>query len=160
MRWTLETVDPRTEDARAVLVRHLTFADATSPPEHVHALDLDGLLEPAVTMVGARRADGTLAGIGALKRLDDRHAELKSMHVLEEVRGQGVGRAMVAHLLELATAQGYRRVSLETGAMAEFAAARALYESFGFEACEPFGHYTHTPYSLCMTLELPHVTAS
>lgn len=160
MGWMLEAVDPRAEDVRGVLHQHLTFANATSPPGHVHALDIDGLLAPSVTMVGARQADGTLAGVGALKRLDERHGELKSMHVREEARGQGVGRAMLSHLLSVAGARGYRRVSLETGAMAEFAPARALYESVGFEVCEPFGDYTDNPYSLCMTLQLPDPATS
>ena len=54
----------------------------------------------------------------------------------------------------MARARGFRRVSLETGTMAAFAPARALYTSFGFETCEPFGAYTPSPDSVCMTLEL------
>jgi putative acetyltransferase len=135
------------------LERHLAFSRATSPPGHVHALDIDGLLDPAVTFFSARR-DGELLGVGALKQLDDSHAELKSMHTSETARGQGIGRAMVDHLLAVAADRGYRRVSLETGSMDAFAPARALYEKVGFTHCAPFGQYTDNPYSVCMTIAI------
>jgi putative acetyltransferase len=76
------------------------------------------------------------------------------MHTLRAARGQGVGRAIVEHLLEAARKEGYRRVSLETGTMEEFAPARALYEKVGFEKCRPFGDYTDNEYSMCMTIVL------
>src|SRR6266446_2354240 len=66
--------DPRVDDVRALLEAHLAFSRAVTPPGHVHALEIDGLLDPAVTFFSARR-DGVLVGIGALKRLDDSHAE-------------------------------------------------------------------------------------
>ncbi len=145
--------DPRAPDVASLLERHLAFARATSPPEHVHALGIEGLIDPAVVFFSARD-DGTVVGVGAIKRLDDRHAELKSMHTASEERGRGVGRAMVEHLLGYARTQGYGRVSLETGTMEEFAPARALYARAGFEPCAPFGAYTVNPYSTCMTLRL------
>lgn len=76
------------------------------------------------------------------------------MHTSESARGQGVGRAMIEHLLSVAAERSYERVSLETGTMAAFAPARALYESIGFAPCEPFGAYTESPNSICMTLRL------
>jgi putative acetyltransferase len=145
--------DPRATDVQALLERHLSFARELSPPAHVHALDTAGLLERAVTFFSARRG-GLLLGVGALKELDRSHAELKSMHTVEAARGQGVGRAMVEHLLSAATDRGYLRVSLETGTMEAFAAARVLYASVGFVPCEPFAAYTVNPYSTCMTISL------
>ena len=47
-----------------------------------------------MTLFSARR-DGLLLGIGALKHIDEEHAELKSMHTSAAARGQGIGRAMV-----------------------------------------------------------------
>lgn len=126
--------DPRAADVRALLERHLAFALATTPPEHSFALDVDGLLDPAVTFFSFR-AGGELLGVGAIKRLDPGHAEIKSMHTAAAARGRGAGRAMLNHLLGTARDQGYRRVSLETGTMAEFAPARALYASAGFMPC-------------------------
>jgi putative acetyltransferase len=145
--------DPRVDDVRGLLERHLALSRAASPPEHVHALDLDGLLDPAVTFFSAR-SDGVLVGMVALKRLDDTHAELKTMHTSEAARRRGVGRAMLDHLLAVAAERNFRRVSLETGTMDEFTAARRLYAKAGFVACPPFDKYTVNPYSTCMTLSL------
>ena len=145
--------DPRRPDVQALLERHLTFALSASPPEHSFALDVDGLLDPAITFCSLR-ADGELLGIGAIKRLDAEHAEIKSMHTTQAARGRGVGRAMLSHLLGLARSRGYRRVSLETGTMAEFAPARALYASAGFEACGPFADYQPSADNYFMTLAL------
>jgi putative acetyltransferase len=61
---------------------------------------------------------------------------------------------MLDHLLGVARAEGVRRVSLETGTMAEFAPARALYESAGFTACEPFADYRPSDDNCFMTLAL------
>jgi putative acetyltransferase len=145
--------DPRAEDVRLLLHRHLSFARSTTPPEDVHALDLDGLLDPAISFFSFR-ADGRLLAIGALKHLDDEHAEVKSMHTAEEARGRGLGRSMLVHLLGVARERGYRRVSLETGAMDAFAPARALYASAGFVPTGPFGDYGPSPNSAYMTLAL------
>jgi putative acetyltransferase len=145
--------DPRANDVRALLERHLTFSLETTPPEHAFALDIDGLLDPAITFYSFRRA-GELLGIGALKEHDPALGEIKSMHTKAEARGQGIGRAMVTHLLSVARSRGYARVSLETGTMAEFAPARALYESFGFVPCEPFADYKPSPDNCFMTLPL------
>jgi putative acetyltransferase len=145
--------DPRTDDVRRLLERHLALMNSQSPPEDVHALDIAGLLDPAVTVYSFRR-DGQLLGIGALKILDKDHAELKSMHTVEEARGRGVGRAIVDHLIGVARDRGVQRVSLETGSMAAFAPARALYARVGFIPCGPFADYILSPNSTFMTLSL------
>jgi putative acetyltransferase len=130
--------DPARPDVRALLERHLQFALAQTRPERSFALGVNGLLDPAIT-VFSFRADGNLLGIGALKRLSQHHAEVKSMHIAEAARGRGVGRAMLGRLLDVARDRGFLRVSLETGTTAAFHAARALYASAGFVACAPFG---------------------
>jgi putative acetyltransferase len=146
--------DPRATDVRELLERHLEFARSTSPPEDTHALDVDGLLDPAVTFFSFRRA-GELLAVGALKRLDRGHAELKSMHTVQAARGLGVGRALLGHLIAVARDRGFERLSLETGSMAAFAPARSLYASAGFRPCEPFGDYRPSRNSTFMTLVLP-----
>lgn len=145
--------DPRRDDVLVLLERHLQFSFDSSPPEDVYALDVDGLLDPAVSFFSLRR-DGVLLGVGALKRIDDEHAELKSMHTAETARGQGVARTMVAHLLSVARSTGYRRVSLETGDMEAYAPARALYARAGFVECGPFADYPPNGSSTFMTLTL------
>jgi putative acetyltransferase len=149
----ISTDDPRAKDVRELLETHLKFSREVTPAVHVHALDVEGLLDPSVTFYSARRA-GALLGVGALRRLDPSHAEIKSMHTSREARGQGVGRAMVEHLLGVATRTGYGRVSLETGTMDAFMPARTLYGRVGFKPCGPFGGYTANPYSICMTIQL------
>jgi putative acetyltransferase len=150
---TIAVDDPRADDVRALLTVHLTFARSQTPPEDAHAMDVDGLLDPAVTFF-SYRAGGTLLAVGALKRLDPHHAEIKSMHTAEAARGHGLGRFMVEHLIGVARERGYERLSLETGSMASFAPARALYARAGFEVCEPFGDYRESPNSTYMTLAL------
>jgi putative acetyltransferase len=135
--------DPRQPQVLALLQRHLAFCLSETPPEHSFALDVDGLLDPAVTFFSYRDGD-QLLGVGAVKELDPGHGELKSMHTAAEARGRGVGRAMLRHLLAVARSRGYRRVSLETGTTPGFAAARAMYVSAGFEPAEPFGGYQRT----------------
>jgi putative acetyltransferase len=153
MPGTITRDDPLAEDVRRLLAAHLAFANEHSPPEAVHALDISGLLDPAVVFFSFR-LDGRLLGVGALKRLDGGHAELKSMHTDATARGQGIGSAMVDHLISVARDQGYRRLSLETGSMAAFESARRLYASAGFVPCEAYGSYVPSPYSTCMTLLL------
>jgi putative acetyltransferase len=145
--------DPREPDITALLETHLDFTTSQSPPEDMHALDLDGLLQPDISFFSIRDG-GVLLGIGALKQIDAGHGELKSMHTVAAARGRGVGRAMVAHLVRTARERGMTRVSLETGPMAGFDAARALYASAGFEQCGPFGDYAPSPNSVFMTMGL------
>jgi len=113
------------DDVRRLLESHLRFAAAHTPPEDVHALDAAGLSDPAVTFFSLRR-DGTLLSVGALRQLDERHAELKSMHTVPAARRRGIGRAMVDRLISIAVDRGYRRLSLETGSQPAFAPARLL----------------------------------
>ena len=143
--------DPHAPDVGRVVARHLAFNHGVTAPGHVHALDSAALADPAVTLVSARR-HGVLLGIGALRHLDDDHAEIKSMHTVEDARRRGVGRTMVRALLALAAARRYRRVSLETGTSEAHAPARSLYRAAGFSPCAPFGEYTENPHSVCMTI--------
>jgi putative acetyltransferase len=152
-RWLVDEVDPSFPEAVALIQRHLAFARATSPPEDVHALEATELRDDDVAFFVIRDGDG-LVGMGALKQLDEAHGEIKSMHTVERARGRGVARAMLEHLLAVARARGYVRVSLETGTMAAFAPARALYGAAGFVVCEPFAAYGPSVNSVCMTLLL------
>jgi putative acetyltransferase len=145
--------DPRAEDVLELLERHLVFSRSNTPPEDVHTLDVDGLLDPAVTFFSFRR-EGELLAFAALKRIDEHHAELKSMHTAQAARGRGIGRAMVEHLLTTARERGFDRVSIETGSQPAFAPARSLYARAGFEPCEPFGDYRPSPNSTFMTVSL------
>jgi putative acetyltransferase len=145
--------DPRTPDVRELLARHLAHMRSQSPPQNVFALDVSGLLEPAVTLYSYRR-DGELLAIGALKHLDDGHGELKSMHTAQAARGAGIGRTMLTHLIGVARGRGYRLLSLETGSMVGFEPARTLYASAGFTECSAFADYEQSRFSMFMELPL------
>ena len=145
--------DPRADDVAMLLEQHHEFALACSPPEFVFALDVDGLAQPIVTFCSARR-DGELLAVGALMELDAEHAEIKSMHTSGAARGQGVGAAMLEHLVELARQRGYQRISLETGSQLEYEPARALYAKAGFRECGPYAGYPDSGHSVFMTLTL------
>lgn len=145
--------DLRGPEIAALLRAHLDHAALHSPPESVHALDLERLRAPGITFWTAW-SEGELLGCAALRELSADHGEIKSMHTAAAHRGQGVAAKLVEHLLTQARARGYRRVSLETGSVDGFAPARALYARFGFEICPPFANYREDPYSVCMSLEL------
>ncbi|MED5503229.1 GNAT family N-acetyltransferase [Vibrio campbellii] len=137
----------------ALLEEHLQDMYATSPPESVHALDLDRLKAPEVTFWTGWR-EKQLLGCAAIKELDEQHAELKSMRTTPSARGQGVASQLLIHVIDQAKQRGLRRLSLETGSMEFFEPARLLYEKHGFVYCEPFGDYELDPNSQFMTLEL------
>lgn len=137
----------------AFLAEHLRDMHATSPPESVHALDLAGLRQPTITFWSVWSHD-ELRGCAALKHLDERHAELKSMRTAPQHRGKGLGGQILQFVMEEARRRGYRRLSLETGSQPYFLPARSLYAARGFLPCPPFGPYTDDPNSVYMTREL------
>ena len=134
----------------ALLELHLAEMHQWSPACSVHAMPVERLRAEDVTFFSAWHGD-ELAGCGAIKHLDDGHGELKSMRAAPAYRGKGVGKAVLRHLLAVARARGYARVSLETGSTAPFQPARGLYAAQGFAACGPFGEYAADPFSLFMT---------
>jgi putative acetyltransferase len=137
--FVIEVDDPRRNDVCRLLEQHRLFASGVMPPDGVHVLDPENdALDGNVTLFSVR-IDGELLGIGSIKQLETDHAELKSMHTAITARRRGVARALLDHLLAVATARGIRRVSLETGAGEAFEPARALYASAGFVPCGPSG---------------------
>ncbi|WP_022674512.1 GNAT family N-acetyltransferase [Novosphingobium sp. B-7] len=138
---------------QALVALHLGGMHAHSPACKVHALPLDALRAPGVTFFSAWVGDD-LAGMGALKMLAGDHGELKSMRVAPQWLGQGIGKAMLRHLLATAWAMGMARVSLETGRGAAFEPAIALYRAHGFVPCGAFADYVVDDFSQCLTLAL------
>jgi putative acetyltransferase len=135
---------------QALLGEHLAGMFELSPPESVHALDLDRLRAPDITFWTAWEGDALL-GCGALKQLDAHHGELKSMRTARPHLRRGVGAALLAQILDAAHRRGLARLSLETGSVPGFDPARRLYARFGFAECGPFADYAEDPYSVFMT---------
>jgi len=140
--------------ADALLAAHVALMRAQTPAESCHVMTADDLRASGARVFAGRDAQGRVVAIGALKPLGDGGAELKSMHCAQALRGQGLGRALLAHLQAVARAAGLRFLFLETGSEAAFAAARGLYRSEGFTDCPPFGDYRADPLSVFMTRKL------
>jgi putative acetyltransferase len=136
-----------------LLHEHLRSVALHSPPESVHALDLDALRKPDITFWSVWQ-DTELMGCGAIRELDSRHGEIKSMRTVSLHQRKGVAARLMRHILEEAKRRSYDRLSLETGSMDAFAPARNLYASFGFKPCGPFANYVEDPYSVFMTREV------
>lgn len=145
--------DLRGPEIYNLLEEHLENMRQLSPPESVHALDLDGLRKPEITFWTVWEED-ELLGCGALKELDAQHGEIKSMRTASAHLRKGVAAYIVNHILEIAKQRGYSRLSLETGSMDAFKPAHNLYAKFGFTRCAPFADYFEDPYSICMTKAL------
>jgi putative acetyltransferase len=140
-------------EIRELLDEHLTNMRSISPPESTHALPLEGLRKPDVTFWTAWEK-GELLGCGALKELDAEHGEIKSMRTVSRHLRKGVAKALLDYIIGEAECRGYRRLSLETGSMEAFEAARQLYARAGFTYCAPFADYIEDPNSVFMTREV------
>jgi putative acetyltransferase len=115
----------------ALLQTHLDAMHEHSPPESVHALDLDKLCQPDITFWTAWD-DAALMGCGALKELDAYHGEIKSMRTDARYLRKGVAAAILEVILTTARHRGYEPLSLETGSTEPFWPAHRLYQRYGF----------------------------
>ena len=141
------------EAARALLALHLADARSNTPTEFSFALDLSGLQQPNIT-VWTAWMDGELAGVGALKVLGDGCGEVKSMRTDPRHLRRGVARALLDHIVDEARRRGLMRLSLETGTVAAYAPALALYRQRGFQNGEAFADYQPSAYNQFLHLEL------
>ncbi|MBW4432092.1 MAG: GNAT family N-acetyltransferase [Pelatocladus maniniholoensis HA4357-MV3] len=136
-----------------LLREHLENMHEITPPQSVHALDLEALRSPDITFWSAWEGS-ELLGCGALKELDSRSGEIKSMRTAKAHHRKGVASKILEHIIKEAERRGYDCLNLETGSFAEFAPARALYTRYGFEYRGPFADYIDDPNSVFMTKKL------
>lgn len=136
------------------LQEHLQDMNEITPPESVHALDLEALRAPDITFWTASWEDSELLGCGALKELDSKTSEVKSMRTATTHRRKGVASKILERIIEEAQQRAYDYLNLETGSFPEFAPARALYARHGFEYRGPFAEYIEDPNSTFMTKKL------
>lgn len=134
----------------AFLEEHVQHMRAITPLESKHALDLDGLRRPEITFWTMTDQDRVVCS-GAIKRLNETDAELKSMRTAPDRTRGGIASMMLEHILAEAKEMGLSRLSLETGVTAPFEPARKLYEKFGFTYTGPFADYGPDPHSVFMT---------
>ena len=137
----------------ALLQAHRASMFEHSPPESVHALDLDALRQPEISLWSAWEGD-QLLGCGALKQLNAAQGEIKSMRTAAAHVRKGVAARLLQHIMQVARARGYTQLYLETGPGPAFTAALALYARHGFRECVPFADYVEDPFSVFMVLEM------
>jgi putative acetyltransferase len=147
---SLSAESPLGTDLTLLMARHTADMHADTPAESIHMMDASQLAMQDVVFFVMRDV-GVPVGMGALKRINAEHAEIKSMHILAEVRGRGLSKRMLTHLVDEARAAGFCKLSLETGVQPTFVAARALYAKAGFSECPPFEGYRPDPNSVFMT---------
>ena len=83
------------------------------------------------------------AGINHTTGLAADTCELVKLYLSPEVRGKGIGKALMERCLHAAKKAGYKKVYLET--MPELIAAIPMYEQFGFTYLSgPLGNSGHT----------------
>jgi putative acetyltransferase len=145
--------DLSSPEVQGLIAEHLAGMHGNSPPGHVNALALEGLRRPDITFWSAWQ-DGRLCGCGALKELDATTGEIKSMRTRTAYLRQGVGRAILGHIVQTAESRRYRRLYLETGTGSAFAAAHTLYLRNGFNWCGPFAEYEATDFNVFMVRTL------
>lgn len=136
-----------------LLREHLAGMHANSPPGSVYALDLSGLQTAEVAFFTVWDGD-ELLGCGAIKQLDSSSGEIKSMRTAARHLRKGAARAMLDHLLGVARARGYMRVSLETGSGDAFEPALTLYRKAGFANGDAFAGYTASEFNQFLHLDL------
>lgn len=149
----IETDDLARPEVLALLREHLAHMHEMSPPESVHALDVSKLRSPDITFWTVWE-DDTLLGCGAFRELDATQGEVKSMRTPNVLRRKGAGRAVLAHIIDVAKQRGYTRLNLETGSAEGFKPALRLYEGMGFVRSGPFGEYRDDGFKVFMTLPL------
>ncbi len=137
------------EQVIAMLKFHFDTNISVTPKGSAHVFDISRLKAPDISFWSAWDGD-RLMGVGALKRINARDGEVKSMHTLQTVRRSGVGAAILRHIMAEAKAMGLSRLLLETGSFDFFAPARALYGRHGFSECAPFEGYRPDPNSTFM----------
>jgi putative acetyltransferase len=138
---------------KALLTRHLEGMHTNSPPGHVFALDWSGLQKPDISFYALWEGDDLL-GFGALKELEPRAGEIKSMRTADAHLRKGVAAAILDHIIAEGRRRGYTRLSLETGSGPAFEPALELYRKRGFTEGTAFDGYEKSPFNQFLHLDL------
>ena len=136
-----------------LLTKHFIELKNASPEGSTHVLDIPGLKVPSIKFWSLWK-DEILFGCGALKFLEKKHGEFKSIRVADKFRKTGIGEKIIDYLIEEAKKLEVSKLSIETGAGNFFLPARKLFSKFGFKKCPPFAHYKHDLNSCYYTLDL------
>jgi len=150
MRIRLESPDQ--SDVLTLLEQLDRYQRPLYPEDSFHGIDTLALSQSNVLFAVARTDEGAAVGCGAIV-LRPEHGEIKRMFVSPSVRGQEVGKQLLAFLEDKASAEGCVRFVLETGHLQT--EALSLYLRSGYTRCGPFGPYSDDPNSVFMCKEAP-----
>ena len=133
----IAAVDPDAPDARALLAELGAALAAITGSDGTASFDAADVRDPRSCFLVAYAPDGSAAGCGALRPLDDRVAELKRMYARP---GSGAGTHLLAALERQAQAFGYRAV--------------AFYARHGYAVIPNYGKYAGRPDAVCLGRDL------
>ena len=137
-------------EVNKLLTKHFIELRAASPQGSAHVLDIPGLKVSTIKFWSLWESE-KIIGCGALKFLDNKHGEFKSIRIHDDFRNKGYGIKIIDHLIYEAKKLDIKRISLETGAGKFFDPARRLFKKCNFEPCHPFAHYKEDKNSLYLT---------
>ena len=136
-----------------LLIQHFIELRSVSPEGSTHVLDIDGLKVEGIKFWSLWE-NNNLIGCGALKFINEKHGEFKSIRVNDNYRGKGYGKKIIFYLIDQSKKLGIEILSVETGAGNFFSPARKLFKSCGFKVCKPFAHYVEDPNSCYYNLKI------
>lgn len=160
----IRRADPACPSVAPLIEGNQSHGAAETAAESDHTFGAAELSQKDVRFYAAYRtgasSQDTPLGCGAIKTLSEGSAEVKSVFVSQQARGQGIARHLMDHLAGAARAEGFTTLVLETGSplCPGYDAARALYERLGYSYCAPFEGYKEDPLSVFMRLPLTPAT--
>lgn len=110
---------------------------------------LPGKYAPPGGVLILATVDGKSAGCVALRKINDDICEMKRLYVRDAYRGLGIGKRLIAILIDEARKLNYRYIRLDT--LPTMKEAQKLYLSFGFYDIEP---YVYNPIEGARFMEL------
>ena len=134
-----------------LLINHFNELTAVSPTDRGHVLDIAGLKDSSIDFWSFWENED-LIGCGAIKFLDSKNGEFKSIRVSDSFRGKGYGIKIIKQLIQKAKELKLKKISLETGSDIFFAPARKIFDKCGFKKCPPFAHYKNDETACYMDL--------
>ncbi len=140
-------------EVNQLLKKHFIELRSVSPEGSTHVLDIEGLQDNSIKFWSIYE-NNDLIGCGALKFLEPKHGELKSIRVADSFREKGYGKKIIKVLIEKSRELDVEKISIETGSGRFFLPARKLFKNSGFKECKPFSHYVDDPNSCYMSLKI------
>lgn len=142
-----DSANPDFIDLTARLSAFLAVVNGENDAYYAHFNKIDTIPNAVVALI-----DGVAVGCGAFRRLSDGVVEIKRMFVEPDLRGQGIGRAILAELEAWARELGAKTARLETSKRLE--SAVELYRSAGYRLIPNYDQYIGMDDSVCFERSL------